>query len=643
MYHPEKLRLTNFMSHKNSEFTFTKGVATMVYGENISDEETESNGAGKSAILEGISVALMNAALRKASTKDLVMDGEKESIQELVLYNPILDIELVIKRTIFSNTKSGKLEIKVNGEDPNIDITNVDDGNKFILSTIGIGRDDLLNYFLISKEKYQPFLNISDTKKKAIIARFSQATLIDPVFADMDADIDRFSENIERLESEQKDIDSKIQVYQEEITNFSMKSVETARDNKVKQYREDILDYEEDILDHKELKKKEEGALDKLNNELATLKVSIGKLEEKNFKEEIDVLEKDILLILEDIEEEKKEYFKIAKIDTKIKKGLLDAVECPSCAHEFSISNDKLNVSVAKKRQKEVIAELKESSEWTKEQELKKAEKRIKVLEYEGILREQKKERVKIQDKIDNVVADISRKETKIGNIDKDILRVLEDIKSTKETIKQVKEKAIEDKRLEYKMQIKLLEESIANIVEESQKEISKKEAKSLLKETFVKFKSYLSNKAIGAIEANANEYLEKTKTDLSIQLDGYKVNRTGKIKENISVTMLRDGMPVGGGYGRLSSGEKVKVEISIIMSLQKLINNSTEHGKGLDLVWLDEIIESVDSRGISGIMKSLNATKQTIVAITHGTFNQVYPHTITVVKEDGISRVEED
>ena len=75
-------------------------------------------------------------------------------------------------------------------------------------------------------------------------------------------------------------------------------------------------------------------------------------------------------------------------------------------------------------------------------------------------------------------------------------------------------------------------------------------------------------------------------------------------------------------------------------MALQKLINGSADHGKGMDLTWLDEVIESVDNSGIGGIMKSLNSLDQTIVVITHGTFDEVYPHTVSVIKEDNVSNI---
>ena len=238
MYYPIKIRLQNFGPYKDSEFSFKKGSATMVYGVNNTDKGSKSNGSGKSFILEAICVAMINSPLRKASVKDLVRTGEKESIQTFELFNPILKRSLEIKRTIYSNTKSGQLEILVNGEAPKIDLTNVDDGNKFIINEIGIAREDLLNYFIISKERYEPFLKISDTKKKAIIARFSQSNLIDPAFDQLDEEKDELNSSVDSFDRQISTIDGKIEVYKEEIDNFSIEGIEIKRREEIRELSE---------------------------------------------------------------------------------------------------------------------------------------------------------------------------------------------------------------------------------------------------------------------------------------------------------------------------------------------------------------------------------------------------------------------
>jgi len=625
MWYPEKLILKNFMSHENSEFIFVNGVATMLYGKNESDEGSISNGSGKSAILEGLSVALINSSLRKVSTKELVTDGEIESSQTFILNNSILNKKLEIQRTIFSNSKSGKVNILINGEAPEVDLTNVDDANKFIINEIGIEREDLLNYFLISKEKYEPFLNISDTKKKNIIARFSQANLIDPSFEKIDNSIDKKTNQLEKVSQDQDILVGKIEVYENEITNFSMKSLEDARDRKINELRAQIEENDKEII------------LKKENNsniliEVENLEIKLTNLESIDYQKEIKIIENSIKDIRNENDIEKKEWNGLIELEAKVRKGLSDEVKCPKCSHAFSISNAKLNIEKAKFRHQQIKDAIKESEKFQEEGKEKIISLQKEILSFENEENDFRRDKNQINQEIDSFLNKKSRGDLFIE-------RLLSDNITIKSSIAQIKNKQLEDKRSEFKDQIKELNNQIIDLVKKAEGLITEKSNKVLLKETFTKFKTFLSNKAIGAIEANANDYLEKTKTNLSIQLDGYKMTRTKKLRENITATILRDGLAAG-SYSRLSSGEKARVEIAVIMSLQKLINSSCDFGKGLNLTWLDEVIESVDSSGIGGIMKSLNSVKQTIVVITHGTFDQVYPHIVSVVKKEGISNI---
>jgi len=65
MFKPRKIEIVNFMGHEQSTFVFREDSATEVYGVNNYDEGSDSNGSGKSSILEAISVAFINTSLIK--------------------------------------------------------------------------------------------------------------------------------------------------------------------------------------------------------------------------------------------------------------------------------------------------------------------------------------------------------------------------------------------------------------------------------------------------------------------------------------------------------------------------------------------------------------------------------------------------
>ena len=372
----------------------------------------------------------------------------------------------------------------------------------------------------------------------------------------------------------------------------------------------------------------------------------IKELQKISFDDEIKGLEQKRNILFKQIREDEEEMKGLQKLESKVNKGLMDSIECPKCNHEFSVMNKKLNIKKAREKHqdiKDAISDIKKdisrtTSDWNN--------KKFSIAGVESDKRENEKKihdflikQKEIDLKIKNIEAEKQNLEFKISSRFDNMKRSNALRKENIDKIQEILNQEIEDPTVEFKKKLKTLEMKKDNVsIERSKIEVDIK-GNNEIKETFIKFKTHLSNKAIGVIEANANDYLEHTKTNLSIQLDGYKMTRTKKIKENISATILKDGKPAT-GYGLLSSGEKAKIEISVIMALQKIINNSTDYGKGLDLCFLDEIIESVDELGIEGIMNSLNLLNQTIIVITHGTFNKVYPHIVSVIKENNESKI---
>lgn len=156
----------------------------------------------------------------------------------------------------------------------------------------------------------------------------------------------------------------------------------------------------------------------------------------------------------------------------------------------------------------------------------------------------------------------------------------------------------------------------------------------------FNQFKSYLANTKIEALSKITNEFLESIGSDIRIRFSGYTVLKTGKVREKISVSLIRDGVDCG-SFGKFSEGEKARVNLSSILAMQKLVNSNCEDGKGLDLLVLDEILAAVDEEGNMKMFQSLNKLGITALVVSHGHVSESYPHTLVIRKEHGESRIE--
>ena len=367
---------------------------------------------------------------------------------------------------------------------------------------------------------------------------------------------------------------------------------------------------------------------------------------------------------------------------------LAGSITCPKCGHEFLVAQPNFDIEAGTKelrlRQQQLSeingnieaeqnsseeAEMQQSklnserrtldsdrSRW--EQELSDHERAVcsatsEVERAEHNRRRTKAEVAAMQDEIDS----IRRKafDEFFGNIDernaalsRERRKIVEDIRSAEcaietlqETIHEVNEMASEDLTLSLR---KTLEQEKRRSMETAKRKFEvddKVRALEVQRERFVQFKTYLANTKIEALSRITNEFLIGIGSDIRIRFDGYTVLKSGKVREKISISLLRDGVDCG-SFGKFSAGEAARVNLATILAMQKLVNANCDDEKGLDLLVLDEILEAVDEAGLSSMFDALNALGGTVLVVSHGNVAEGYPHKLVITKENGESRIGE-
>jgi len=157
----------------------------------------------------------------------------------------------------------------------------------------------------------------------------------------------------------------------------------------------------------------------------------------------------------------------------------------------------------------------------------------------------------------------------------------------------------------------------------------------------FTMFKSYIARKKINALSLIINDFLEKIGSDIRLKLEGFTVTKTGKLRDKISVQVMRDGVDCG-SYQKFSGGEKARLNLACILSLHTLTNNNCEDGKGLDFIIIDELLDKSDEVGMTTYCEALNKLKQTALLITQGGVAEGYPHKLLITKRQGVSTITE-
>ena len=69
----------------------------------------------------------------------------------------------------------------------------------------------------------------------------------------------------------------------------------------------------------------------------------------------------------------------------------------------------------------------------------------------------------------------------------------------------------------------------------------------------YLTYHMIFANTKIEALSRITNEFLQNIGSDIRIRFDGYTVLKSGKVREKISISLLRDGMDCG-SFGKFSA-----------------------------------------------------------------------------------------
>lgn len=616
MWNPVKIHFENLFAHEDSTYEFKNNTCTVIFGENKTDKGLENNGAGKTTLFEAICIALTNESLRSIKKETFINRNADSCYIEFDLYNPVLRMNLKICRRFFRGNKPVEVRIYEN-EKQNTQVVSVAEANKRVIELIGISREDLLRYFIISQDNHYTFFTASDTEKKEIMNRITSADMINPALEELNrrkaektdvsnaliSEIDKLSGKRETLAEQRQELlnsDTTREAVEELNDKISEAERRVDSNNKI------ISSYEPEISE-----------IQKQLNELKIPDVSQLKSKRKTLKVELDSLEE--------------ESVELNRVKRNISSELKDTIECPNCGHEF-IHKSELGLTVEDAQR--LLAET--------EKELKSTESKIekKNSEIDSVTKKIK-EGEKAQEQHDELESDLSdlQRKTRQRNADNTDLKVR--IGRWRKDIEELKNKKNDNSA------IKKLDEKIA----ECERELSVKQRELVPVEEELNmirfwqfhmgksgFMTYLANKSVKIIEGITNSYLRKFGVDISVLINGFTILKSGEVREKIDVFISNDGVTAENFMGH-SGGERGRVMLAGVLGIQHLINLSSD-GKGLNLLLMDECFHGMDSRGQENIIKIFERMGITMIVITQNvgeSFNN--ENTLRVVKENGVSR----
>ena len=660
MIHFVRVTAKNFLSFKDLDYSFKNG-PVLIQGSNETDDSQESNGSGKSALTAIVEYCLFKTTSRKVLDVDLIFFGEEEAQVSLEMYCDVREETMTVERKL---KVRGSGELKLTSSKGEVKFSTVQDGGEVLIGWIGISKEDLINYYIINKERYRSFFSSSNTDKINLISRFSNSKLVDGVEKLVQAEID--SLNADLISEKMK-------------RDVAIGAVKTYKSEKDKEYDRD---FEQEYADRKiALESSIERYRENIQQEISNMRSQEGSI--KTNREEISKMTSKIEEHRKRIEglKEKIKTIDYSKVDGKIEEtseivssknakmgllrentstldellvdinmNLLSSVQCPKCEHRFVVGNPDISIE-AEEEEKLTTESLIKSNN----QAIEDAKKEIRELQKTvDSLKEEKRNLYSVEsvinDEIRTVNGMITNVSLRMGDIQKQIKSLENSINDKKEKIKNY-ENQIE--RVE--TEIRALKVSTVDMVRIDSLNRSMKGQGIILRDineyirelkdsiyktsqwtvNFKRFEIHLANQSLRSIQGNCNKFLRDIGSDIQVKWEGYKMKSDKTTKEEITAYVIRDMRERN--FWSLSGGERARLDYSMIFTIQHMINSTNKYG-GLDFLSTDEISEGLDALGLSDLMKSLGRVKGTVLITTHVVNRNVSDSILLVRKVNGIS-----
>lgn len=609
------------MSFDQVEYQFDQK-CYVVRAENKDNEGQQSNGGGKTSFVDIIAIGLLGYSLTGRNVKDCVNwnSDQKHFTIKVYLENLEHKANLYIERKIYSGTKGQELTILVNDEVPSTlptkrgvaDAIDVKAGNTYILNELlDITEQDLLSYYLISKQHYQPFLYINTDRKLEVIGRFSNANVVDQAIENLHTNDHLIEDHIHDYNTHIAKVQGAIEVLQQSLTNDAAKQFEIDKHKKIeqKQARIEFLFSQVENLNNRieEIDRKIESFVDEqIDSEFKIL-----------LQQELSASNSYVQGVTQSIRDTKKQ------IGT-IESYLAGLIECPNCKKKFHSSTQHTYTEVDLIEWQESLANL----------EAMLVETNDKIQEYESSL---------------DLIRQIERtnhfnwcERTRLTEqkqaIEQQAQETLQDAESALGELQQIEVSTFADQQQSVVQAIATKQQELADSQQEIQALQQMVDNNNKWTEQLEDFKFYLGNKPIQTICSLVNQYLKLNGSDLNLYIEGFKKLRSGEIRQALTPVIYRNWLNPQ-SINQFSEGEKVRVNLAVDLAFQQLINSASKMG-GLDLYVSDEIINPLDSLGVANAARAFNNLDKTILLVSHSGADLVYDNTIVIEKSKQVSKI---
>lgn len=296
---PLKLELTNFISHKNSVIDFTEFSIALIVGE-VEDNSIESNGAGKSTIIDALTWVLFEksrASTDECYSSDVIREGAEQACVKLIFELKGAKYKVVREKSETKHTLSlfllkGSEEIPLTGE--RIDIT-----EEKIRKILNLDYNTFRSSALFEQGNIQFFTQKTSDKRREVLRTILNLAQYDMAYDKSKKVQAKYNKLIEQIEQniETNNIDEKARVEADAIKELQKQIDKLEKQkkelDKTKQQHIDSKQKFANLMQDKEkellLKEQIEQQIVAKETELENLKTE-GSRQLKELKKQIDAI-----------------------------------------------------------------------------------------------------------------------------------------------------------------------------------------------------------------------------------------------------------------------------------------------------------------------------------------------------------------
>lgn len=694
MFKFKRVKIKNFLSIKDVDLVLEKRGLTLIEGKNTGNSTFESNGSGKSTILNSITYALYGQTSYGLRADDVV-NRQEDKDTAVILYIEVDGQAYRIER--YRKHKTHKNKVKLFQGKTELTGKSTKDTDKQIQDLFGVDYNTYMNSIVQGQGEAEVFSKASDKGKKEILENITNIAIYKKAQ-------DIAKEKVKERNLDREKIDRDIEETKRHLVNLQDRVDEEKESyqetlNSIKETENKIIDLEEELSEHMltlpegledrlshltaleaprlpqrpEMTSEELKLQEKLDNTSNHLETSIERIT-KEHKDEIETLkgkkrdiDNQVQPVLSNLS--------VLKSDVSRKKGELNNLDlsntCPTCGQEVN---------------KEHIAD-----EYHRiNSEILETEENINYIEnvYHN----------ELIPLVNNLETDIREKENKFDELvgttrkqyQKEMDAIQTDIRETREAIEKEARDRFESEQLEHRELMyerdQLQKEKHAFESKKGNIEYSIKSEKSMLErlnalpkpkdrtqaieeltdslreshteklacldkiEKYEDVVKIYSNAGVRSVvldlvtpflNEKANEYMATLSgSDIEILFTTQTQNKDGSTADKFDIEIRNNN---GGNlYKANSEGEKKRIDLAISFAIQDLVLSKSELRTNIALY--DEVFEGLDEIGSENVIKLLRERQEkveSIFVITHNShLKSMFENVITVEKKDGFTHL---